>query len=129
VLSRVVRSEQQVAPRRRSSRSMGRELSQNVSRSRSFARRGCRTGKCLAALFLFVALSVQLWVRISIVSKSYDLERLRSEALQADSELRELRVVYAVQAQPTSVLNRSRVSLGLEPPQPQQLRRVAVSVL
>ncbi len=123
----VITQRQRISARRSSARAC--RVSQSVSGTRRELRKTqSRTAFYLAVLFLFFTLSFQLWVRISIFNKRYEIAKLRSEALQADSELRELQVVYAVQAKPATILQRSKGTLGLDTPHPRQVRRVAYTV-
>ncbi len=81
-------------------------------------------GVLFSFILLFIALSIQLYVRLSVIHKSYDLERLRVDTLKADSELRELEVVYAVTSKPLNVKMRSKKTLGLDITEPSKVRRM-----
>ncbi len=67
----------------------------------------------LAALFLFVSLLSQLFVRVSIIHSGYELERVRSVALKNDVELRELHLQYATLSRPTELSEIAKKSLGM----------------
>lgn len=93
------------------------------------AREGVRWTRVMelcAAVVLFVVLGTQLFVRLSVIQACYKLESLRKEALVADADLRELRLMYAWKTQPSTMVARSRASLNMEPSTPSQIRRVAV---
>lgn len=76
-----------------------------------------------APLFLFVTLLLQIWFRIEIVSKSYNLESIREEALRNDSELRQLNLELAVITH-SKKLEEQAAKLGLKAPVAKQIREI-----
>jgi len=93
-------------------------------------RRGARRRKAgpLARLFpalcLFVALMIQISVRVASIEFGYQLETLREEALENDARLRQLRLSYAVLTRPRELSARAQNELAMVPLMPQRVRRV-----
>lgn len=78
----------------------------------------------LPPLLLFIVLTAQLFVRLTIVHRSYELQRVRSEALRNDAELRGLRLELATLTSPSVIAERAGKELELRPVSPQRIRRV-----
>lgn len=76
-----------------------------------------------APLFLFVTLLLQIWFRIDIVSKSYNLEAIREKALKNDSALRQLNMELAVITH-SKKLGEEAAKLGLLAPVAKQIREI-----
>ena len=82
--------------------------------------------RLLISMFaLFCVLATQLSLRLVITDKGYEIERMRMIALNNDSDLRDLRLMYAYQTRPTEVIKLAEQRLGMVPLQPSQIRKVA----
>jgi hypothetical protein len=77
----------------------------------------------LPALFLFIVLVAQLWIRIAFISKGYQLEELRRKALHSDVQLREQRLEYALLTRPAALSQVAREKLGMVQLEPQRIRK------
>jgi hypothetical protein len=77
----------------------------------------------LPALFLFIVLVAQLWIRIAFISKGYQLEELRRKALHSDVQLREQRLEYALLTRPATLSQSAREKLGMVQLEPQRIRK------
>lgn len=97
---------------------------QFVSARREFAEGYSRLRVFVPAVFLFCVLIAQLWVRVAIVTKGYELEQLRQSALQADAELRDLKLKLAYASRPAEVAERAKAGLGMEQLERQATRRI-----
>lgn len=73
---------------------------------------------------LFMALVFQLWVRLSIVEKSYHLEQLRSHALELDVKVRSLKLDEAFLTRPQLIVDRAYKTLGMQISVPMQIRKL-----
>ena len=76
-------------------------------------------------LLLFVALVSQLWVRLMIVQRGYELEGVRKAALENDGELRQLKAEYALLSRPVRIQEKA-VELGLLQTPSQRIRRLGI---
>ncbi len=76
-----------------------------------------------APLFLFITLLLQIWFKIEIVSKSYQLEAIREEALKNDSQLRQLNLELAVVTH-SKKLGEEAAKLGFVAPVAKQIREI-----
>lgn len=76
--------------------------------------------------FLFLVLLGKLYVRVSIIESSYQIENVRNELLMEDAKLRELRVKKAMVISPKELSALAYNKLGMRPTLPQQIRRVQV---
>ncbi len=84
---------------------------------------GCRA--LVMPVVLFLVLAVQLWLRVESISKGYEVEELRRVALRNDTELRELRLEYALLVRPGELAERARIKLGMTDLAPQRVRKLA----
>jgi len=78
----------------------------------------------LFAASLFLILLAKLFVRISIIETSYQIENVRNELLSEDAKLRELRVKRAMVANPRELAKLADAKLNMRPTLPQQIRRI-----
>lgn len=76
-----------------------------------------------APLFLFFTLLLQIWFRVEIVSKGYELQVQREKALRQDSELRQLNLDLAVLTHSKN-LGEEAAKLGLSAPVAKQIREI-----
>lgn len=77
-----------------------------------------------AAVLLFVALAVKVWIKIECTEYGYQLARIRKETVALDMERRELELHYSVLLKPDNLVMRSKKQLGLGPLNPQQAKKV-----
>ncbi len=75
---------------------------------------------------LFAVLIAQLWVRVTIIERSYELEEKRSEVLELDRTLRQINFDYDFISQPAHLVKRAKSELGMNSVSPQQIRYVRV---
>lgn len=76
-------------------------------------------------LFLFAALLLQLWFRLSFIERGYELEELRRSALQNDSLLRQKKLEFAFLSRPASIIEDARERLQMTETEPQRLRKIS----
>ena len=107
-MSTAVLSNQEIAPR----------VSGRGSEARSTGFR-----RLVPALLVFLALVLEVWVRITILHTSYELEEVRSAALKSDARLRQLRFEIAQMTSPQELRVRAKDELGLKDTAPQRIRR------
>lgn len=82
----------------------------------------------IAPCILFVALAAQLYVRMSIVERGYELEQLRSHVVTQDTKLRAIELDYAFLTRPQMLVARAAKTLHMMQPAPIQVRRFVESV-
>lgn len=73
---------------------------------------------------LFLILLGKLYVRVSIIDASYQIENVRNELLVEDAKLRELRVKKAMVMSPKELSALAYNKLEMNPILPQQIRRI-----
>ncbi|OVE79827.1 hypothetical protein BVY02_02155, partial [bacterium J17] len=73
---------------------------------------------------LFLALVLQLFVRVSIIRQSYNIEELRQASLKHDTVVRELSLELAKQKRPSVLLARATYELGMGPLSTDQVRSI-----
>lgn len=78
----------------------------------------------VAGTLLFLALSLQLWIRVVTIEKGYQLELIREAALKNDGRLRQKRLELAYAARPNELSKLATAGLGMEPLPPQRVRKV-----
>ena len=79
----------------------------------------------VAPCILFVALAAQLYVRMSIVERGYELEQLRSHVVMQDTKLRAIELDFAFLTRPQMLTTRAARTLRMMQPSPVQVRRFA----
>ena len=67
----------------------------------------------MAVSFLFLALLCQLVFRLKVLQTCYEIESVRVEALEYDSELRDLKLQYAVLTSPEKLIVEAENRLAL----------------
>lgn len=77
-----------------------------------------------AAVLLFVALAIKVWIKIECTEYGYKLARMRKETVSLDMERRELELHYSVLLKPDNLIMRSKKQLGLGPLNPQQAQKI-----
>lgn len=82
--------------------------------------------KLASGSFLFVALFLQLALRISSIGISYGIEHVRELALANDNKLRHLEYEYTTATRPAVVRSRAVETLGMVQAQRSMLRRIEV---
>lgn len=100
-------------------RSTGRARVRNAPRTRHVSLRALRAAP---PLVLFSVLMFQLWVRISIISAGYEIERLRADAIRNDALLRQLKLERALVTRPSRLTDEAGRRLRLEPTPPNRIR-------
>jgi len=83
-----------------------------------------RAAKIITGSMLFLALSIQLGVRVEVTQKSYMMEQLRAQALENDILLRDLKLNYAWITNPEQLGERAATSLGLKAPEIGAVRKL-----
>ncbi len=78
-----------------------------------------------AALLLFFALAVKVWITIECTKQGYKLSKVRSEAVALDMERRELELHKSVLLKPSNLIMRSKTKLGLTTLDPRQARKIS----
>ena len=78
----------------------------------------------VAVSFLFVALLCQLVVRLQVLQTCYEIESVRVNALEYDSELRDLKMQFAVLTRPESLAVEAENRLALTTTNRDELRAV-----
>lgn len=86
-----------------------------------------QVGPLCCASILFVALVLQLSIRIAIIQYSYTIEGLRQNNLDQDREIRQLRLTYETMLTPSTLRQRATDELGMIQIKPQQIRHVTVN--
>jgi len=76
----------------------------------------------IAVSFLFLALLCQLVVRLNVLQTCYEIESVRVNALQYDSELRELKLKFAVLTSPEKLIVEAENRLALTPTNRNEMR-------
>lgn len=77
---------------------------------------------------LFIILLAKLFVRVSIIEASYQIENVRNDLLAEDAKLRELKVKKAMLANPKQLSVLAYNKLEMRPTVPQQIRRIKTDV-
>lgn len=80
---------------------------------------------CIAPTLLFAVLAVQLYARITIIKRGYELEVLRGTTLHNDVTLRQTRLEYAFLTGPANLSTVARQRLEMTPLTPQRMRTLA----
>jgi|GEM_PF-6867020 len=80
--------------------------------------------KLTPAMLLFMAIAFQLFIRISILEHGYEIAKVREQALNNDTNLREARGDYAALARPQRLYARASTELGFKPSHPSFVRVV-----
>lgn len=103
-------------------------LNTQVVYRRTAVRRARRVGasQLLPPCLLFLALLLQLGIRVVLIERAYRLETLRQEALAKDIELRTLRADVALVTRPKDVATQANERLGLKLLSPERVRRMEV---
>lgn len=78
----------------------------------------------VVATALFVVLAAQLWIRLEIVGRGYELEELRAEIVETDARYRGLAVEYEGLVTPDKLKQRAERELGLRALEPARVRRM-----
>lgn len=86
--------------------------------------RGLRTIQILPPCLLFLALLLQLGIRVMLIERAYRLETLRQQALAKDVELRTLRADVALVTRPKDLAQQAGSRLGLIQLSPERVRRI-----
>jgi hypothetical protein len=84
-----------------------------------------RAAKIVTASALFLALTVQLGVRVEVTKKAYLMEHLRAEALENDVLLRDLKLNYAWLTSPEQLGKRASIHLGLQAPKMNAVKNIS----
>ena len=77
-----------------------------------------------AAVFLFVALALKVWVKIECTEYGYKLAKVRKETVSLDMERRELELNHSVLLKPDALALHSKKLLGLGQLNPQQAQKI-----
>lgn len=83
-----------------------------------------RAKRLVLPFVLFALLTLQLWVRLCIIERGYQLEALRKAALENDESLRQRRLEYAYLSRPRTLVQQAREKLGMLEPTPQHIRKL-----
>ena len=79
--------------------------------------------KLIPPMLLFVALSFQLYTRVSIINSGYQLETLRKDILEKDVVLRQSKLEYAYLTRPKTLISRAETELGMKTLYPENIKR------
>ena len=83
-----------------------------------------KIARMVSALFLFLALAIQVGVRIEVTKKTYSIEKLRKAALHNDILLRDRKLSYAWLTNPAEIGRRASQGLGMIVPEPESVIRI-----
>lgn len=78
-----------------------------------------------AAVLLFFALAVKVWIKIECTEQGYRLSKARNETVAFDMERRELELHQSVLLKPSNLIMRSKRNLGLTTLDPNQARKIS----
>ena len=78
------------------------------------------------ACFLFVVLMLQLHVRLSIVSRSYELQEQRDSMMQKQDEIREIKLSIERVSEPDFIMQTAKTKLNLSLTPPQRIRKILI---
>lgn len=100
-------------------------LTNQLVRNRTIKRAAeAKRRRLIAPAFLFAAMAIELTVRTTSVGAGYRLERMRSDALENDLKLRQLKLEYAMATRPAALRERASGELGMGQLTPQRIRRI-----
>lgn len=80
--------------------------------------------KFLPVIFLFVAIALQLYVRLEIVNSFYQVNELRNGIAYKQSSLSKLNFALEQAYQPDFIVQNAKNKLGLVSTPPQRIRRL-----
>ena len=89
------------------------------------ARRRVRLRRLLPPVLLFSTLLLQLCIRVEIIERGYEVERLRSSALKKDAELRQLKLELALATTPRLVSEAAEDRLLMQTLAPDRVRAIS----
>lgn len=78
----------------------------------------------MAGCLLFIALVFQLVVRLQVLQVSYSLASTKTQALEADKQLRNIRLDFSKALSPEALLEKSNYRLELKRPEIENLRAI-----
>lgn len=81
--------------------------------------------KLLLPVLLFCVLLAQVWVRITILNSSYELQQIRQSLIQNDERLRAARLDWSMKSSPNAIRIQAKRNLGMVPLTPQFIRTVS----
>ncbi len=88
------------------------------------AKGNTKNSKLVLPILLFVVLLAQVWVRITILNSSYELEQMRQTVLHNDERLRATRLSWSMKSSPSAVKQRAKKTLNMIPLTPQFIRSI-----
>lgn len=106
----------------RAQKSYSRHSGDRRKRKNIFVRSHISPAEFVPALILFTVLFFLLWVRIENVTIHYNLEAERSQSLNLDSQLRQLRLDYAYLTRHNYLREKAQQELALVSRNPEDVR-------
>ncbi len=86
-----------------------------------------RTSKLFLPVLLFIVLLAQVWVRITILNSSYELEQIRQTLVSNDERLRAVRLDWSMKSSPNAIRIQAKRNLNMIPLTPQFIRTISES--